>query len=61
MDGSPSSAPVIAVRGLSKRFSSTVLAVDDLSFSVERGQVCGMLGPNGAGKTTTLRMLVGLV
>jgi ABC-2 type transport system ATP-binding protein len=61
MDGSPSSAPVIAVRGLSKRYSSTVLAVDDLSFTVERGQVCGMLGPNGAGKTTTLRMLVGLV
>jgi ABC-2 type transport system ATP-binding protein len=61
MDDSPSSAPVIAVRGLSKRFSSSVLAVDDLSFEVERGQVCGMLGPNGAGKTTTLRMLVGLV
>ena len=61
MDGAPSSAPVIAVRGLSKRYSAAVLAVDDLSFTVERGQVCGMLGPNGAGKTTTLRMLVGLV
>jgi ABC-2 type transport system ATP-binding protein len=61
MDDSPSSAPVIAVRGLSKRFSSSVLAVDDLSFTVEAGQVCGMLGPNGAGKTTTLRMLVGLI
>ena len=61
MDGSPSSAPVISVRGLTKRYSSTVLAVDDLTFTVEPGQVCGMLGPNGAGKTTTLRMLVGLV
>lgn len=61
MDDAPSSAPVIEVRGLAKRFSRTVLAVDDLSFTVERGQVCGMLGPNGAGKTTTLRMLVGLV
>jgi ABC-2 type transport system ATP-binding protein len=35
--------------------------VDDLSFRVERGQVCGLLGPNGAGKTTTLRMLMGLI
>jgi ABC-2 type transport system ATP-binding protein len=61
MDDAPSSAPVIAVRGLSKRFSASVLAVDDLTFTVERGQVCGMLGPNGAGKTTTLRMLVGLI
>jgi ABC-2 type transport system ATP-binding protein len=52
---------VIEVRGLTKRFSAAVLAVDDLDFTVEKGQVCGMLGPNGAGKTTTLRMLVGLV
>jgi ABC-2 type transport system ATP-binding protein len=53
--------PVIDVRGLTKRFSAEVLAVDDLSFAVESGQVCGMLGPNGAGKTTTLRMLLGLI
>ena len=60
MDGSPSSAPVISVRGLTKRYSSTVLAVDDLTFTVEPGQVCGMLGPNGAGKTTTMRVLLDL-
>ncbi|MFG0221310.1 ATP-binding cassette domain-containing protein, partial [Streptococcus suis] len=36
------------------------LSVDDLSFTVERGQVLGLLGPNGAGKTSTLRMLMGL-
>jgi len=48
------------VRALTKRFGD-VLAVDDLSFSVEPGQVTGFLGPNGAGKTTTLRMLLGLV
>ncbi len=57
----PAVPPVIEVEHLSKRFSADVLAVDDLSFQVERGQVCGLLGPNGAGKTTTLRMLVGLV
>ncbi|HEX2160713.1 MAG TPA: ATP-binding cassette domain-containing protein [Thermoleophilaceae bacterium] len=50
----------IEVRGLSKRFGAT-LAVDDLSFSVERGRIVGFLGPNGAGKTTTLRALLGLV
>ena len=43
---------VIEVSGLTKRFGP-VLAVDDLSFSVEGGTVTGFLGPNGAGKTTT--------
>ena len=47
-------------RGLTKRFGQ-ILAVDDLSFTVEPGTVTGFLGPNGAGKTTTLRMLLGLV
>jgi ABC-2 type transport system ATP-binding protein len=51
---------VIEVRGLTKRFGE-VLAVDRVSFTVERGTVTGFLGPNGAGKTTTLRMLLGLV
>ena len=50
----------IEVQGLTKRFGA-VLAVDDLSFTVEQGSVTGFLGPNGAGKTTTLRMLLGLV
>jgi ABC-2 type transport system ATP-binding protein len=53
-------APVQLIR-LSKRFSGAVLAVDDLSLRVERGQVFGLLGPNGAGKTTALRMLLGLI
>jgi ABC-2 type transport system ATP-binding protein len=51
---------VIEIRGLTKRFGP-VLAVDDLTFDVDAGQVVGFLGPNGAGKTTTLRMLLGLV
>jgi ABC-2 type transport system ATP-binding protein len=53
--------PVVEIIELSKRFGAGVLAVDDLSFAVERGQVCGLLGPNGAGKTTCLRMLLGLI
>jgi ABC-2 type transport system ATP-binding protein len=53
--------PVVEISRLSKRFSSEVLAVDDLSFTVEPGQVVGLLGPNGAGKTTCLRMLLGLI
>src|ERR687894_2983906 len=52
--------PAIAVSGVSKRFGAT-LAVDDLSFTVERGHITAFLGPNGAGKTTTLRILLGLV
>ncbi len=51
----------IEVSGLTKRFGRAVVAVDDLSFTVAGGEVCGLLGPNGAGKTTTVRMLLGLV
>jgi len=54
------SEPIVEVRGLTKQFKG-VLAVDDLSFTVEQGQVCGLLGPNGAGKTTSLRVLLGLI
>ena len=51
--------PAIAVRGLSKRYGKT-LAVDDLSFEVQRGRVTGFVGPNGAGKSTTMRVILGL-
>ena len=51
--------PDIEARGLSKRFGDLV-AVDGVSFSVEKGEIFGLLGPNGAGKTTTLEMLEGL-
>jgi ABC-2 type transport system ATP-binding protein len=47
------------VSSLTKRFGDLV-AVTDLTFSLERGTVTGFLGPNGAGKTTTLRLLLGL-
>ena len=49
---------MISVEGVSKRYGP-VLAVDRLSFAVERGEVVGFLGPNGAGKTTTMRMITG--
>jgi ABC-2 type transport system ATP-binding protein len=45
---------------LTKRFQS-ILAVDDLTLTVPRGEVFGFLGPNGAGKSTTIRMLLGLL
>jgi ABC-type Na+ transport system ATPase subunit NatA len=50
---------VVSVRRLTKRYGELV-AVDDLTFSLEAGSVTGFLGPNGAGKTTTLRLLLGL-
>ncbi len=49
---------MIKVDGLTKRYARTV-AVDNISFEVEKGQIVGFLGPNGAGKTTTMRVLTG--
>src|SRR5262245_61169733 len=49
---------VIEVQRLTKRYGP-VVAVDDISFRVERGEILGFLGPNGAGKTTTMRILTG--
>jgi ABC-2 type transport system ATP-binding protein len=51
----------VETHGLTKRYSSGVLAVSDLNLQVRTGEVYGFLGPNGAGKTTTLRMLSGLL
>lgn len=51
-------APIVRVQGLSKRYGAH-LAVDDISFSVKRGEILGLLGPNGAGKSTTIRIVTG--
>ncbi len=51
---------MIEVQGLTKRYP-TRLAVDDVTFSVKRGEIVGFLGPNGAGKTTTMRVLTGFL
>jgi ABC-2 type transport system ATP-binding protein len=51
---------MIEIRGLSKHFGP-LKAVDNISFSVGRGEVLGFLGPNGAGKSTTMKMIAGFV
>jgi ABC-2 type transport system ATP-binding protein len=52
--------PAIETRELTRRFGG-LTAVEDLSITVERGEIVGLLGPNGAGKTTTIRMLAALI
>lgn len=50
---------LIEIEGLTKRYGHRTV-VDDVSFTVERGEILGILGPNGAGKTTTVEMIEGL-
>ncbi len=50
---------LVTARGVSKRFGD-VLAVDNVSFEIEKGKIMGLIGPNGAGKTTLLKALLGL-
>jgi ABC-2 type transport system ATP-binding protein len=49
---------LLEIEGLTKRFGP-IAAVDNISFSVDRGEVLGFLGPNGAGKSTTMKMITG--
>jgi ABC-2 type transport system ATP-binding protein len=56
----PPPSPAVWCSGLRKRYGRQT-AVDDVSFSVARGEVLGLLGPNGAGKTSVIKMLLGLV
>src|SRR5438093_9566054 len=51
---------MLDIRHLRQAFGPLV-AVDDVSFTLQRGQLLGLLGPNGAGKTTTVSMIAGLV
>lgn len=53
----PQSSPAIALHSVRKAFR-TLIAVDDVSFEVQRGEIFGLLGPNGAGKTTLLRLIM---
>ena len=52
--------PVLELRAITK-FYGEFKAVDDLSFSLQSGSICGFLGPNGAGKTTTIRMILEII
>lgn len=54
------STPAIAVENLSKRYGE-IAAVENATFEVPLGTICGFVGPNGSGKTTTIRMLLGLI
>ena len=51
---------MLEIRGLTKRFGP-LTAVNDISFSVGRGDVLGFLGPNGAGKSTTMKVVTGFL
>lgn len=51
---------VIEVKNLSKNYDGFV-AVDDISFDIQEGEILGLLGPNGAGKTTTINMILGIL
>ncbi len=62
------SVPAITIKNLTKRFTNPsvfsrggIVAVDDLSLTVEAGHVYGLLGPNGSGKSTTMKIVLGLV
>jgi len=52
--------PVVEINGLTKRFDD-IIAVDNLRFSIEPGEMFGIVGPDGSGKTTTFRMLCGVL
>jgi ABC-2 type transport system ATP-binding protein len=53
-------SPIIEIKELTKRFNTRV-AVNNVNFNIEGGEIFGLVGPNGAGKTTTMRMLVTLL
>lgn len=55
-----SSNKIVDVQNLSKKFKN-ITALDNVSFSINKGEVFGLLGPNGAGKTTLIRILLGLM
>ena len=55
-----SSSPILTIRNITKRFGG-VLALDDVSFDIRRGEILGLLGANGAGKSTMLKILGGVL
>ena len=51
---------MVRIEGLTKRFGEKT-ALENVTWSVPRGRICGLLGPNGAGKTTLFRLLMGIL
>lgn len=52
---------MIKFNNVTKVFNNTLKAVDNLSFTVNKGEIVGFIGPNGSGKTTTIKMLTGIL
>jgi ABC-2 type transport system ATP-binding protein len=52
---------MIELKNVTKTYSGTLKAVDDLSITIQDGEIFGFLGPNGAGKTTTIKMITGIL
>src|SRR5262249_55418613 len=55
-----STEPIVAVQGMTRRYGD-VVAAQDVTFEVHRGEMVGLIGPDGAGRTTTLRVILGLL
>lgn len=54
------SVPLLEVEGLTKRFGG-LIAVNNVSFRIDRGEIVGLIGPNGSGKTTIIRLIMGML
>lgn len=58
--GAPIHETVASLTGITKRYANGVLALDNLSLSLRRGEIIALLGPNGAGKSTAVKLMMGL-